>query len=229
MAVRPLAATISVALPRAMADEAIEQLFDGMFALAGEFGCAVAGGDTNGWDHPLAVDVAMIAAAFPGVEPVRRSGARPGDGIYVTGPLGGSLLGRHLTFSPKVSVARSLAERLRGDLHAMMDISDGLSLDLYRLCRASETGATLQEALVERVISDDARQAAKQDGRPALDHALSDGEDFELLLCVAPALGSIAADELGLHRVGTITEQDLIVESGEGHRRPTVPRGYQHR
>jgi thiamine-monophosphate kinase len=230
MAVRPLASTISVALPRQMPDDDVEQLVDGWAKLAEEFNCAIAGGDTGSWDHPLAVDVAMVATAYPGIEPVRRSGARPGDAIHVTGPLGGSLLGKHLSFTPRITEARRIAQRFGKDLHAMIDISDGLSLDLYRVCRASGVGAHLREVLLESVVAEAARQAAQPDGRTAMDHLLSDGEDFELLLCVAPASGDAdIARELGLYPIGLVTEKDLAIESADGRLRPLEPRGYQHR
>src|SRR5690606_2980111 len=110
---------------------------------------------------------------------------RPGDRILATGALGGSIRGRHLTFEPRVSEAIELHSRYQ--LHACIDISDGLALDLSRICNASQCGAIVD---VDRVpISDDARAIARDAGASAsaLDHALSDGEDFELLLAVKPA------------------------------------------
>lgn len=228
MAVRPLAVTVSVALPRSMADASVEALFGGIARLAGEFQCGIAGGDTCSWEQPLAVDVAILAAAFPAILPVRRTGARVGDTLYVTGSLGGSLLGRHLSFTPRVAEARRIAERLGPKLHAMMDISDGLALDMYRLCRASGVGAMLREDWLESVISDDARRASEQDRRAPLVHALEDGEDFELLLAAAETPEDPRLAELGLRPVGEVVDSGMQLARADGTRQALEPRGYQH-
>ncbi|MGB2984864.1 MAG: thiamine-phosphate kinase [Phycisphaerae bacterium] len=223
MAVRPVAATVSVALPTANPLTDAQELFRGMFAIADEYELAIAGGDTTRWDHPLAIDVAITAIPYDGIEPVTRSGAKPGDTLYVTGYLGGSLLGRHLGFTPRVREARTLADRLGERLHAMIDISDGLALDLWRMCRASNVGATLVERQLEPVISDDAKRAAIADGNTPLDHALGDGEDFELLLAVD---GDVADTGLTLHPVGQVTGGDLLLRRTGGGIEPLEPKGY---
>jgi len=225
MAVEPVAVVVSVALPTSMPIEDAKRLYCGMAAVADEFHLAVAGGDTTCWDHPLAIDVAITATLYPGIEPVRRDGARIGDALYVTGPLGGSLLGRHLSFTPRVREARQIAAAMGQDLHAMIDISDGLSLDLHRICAASKVGACLHEGELERVVSDEAVQAAERDGRSPLDHALSDGEDFELLLA---AEGDASRSEVTLHRIGTITESGLQLVGRDGGSRVLKPAGFTH-
>jgi len=225
MAVRPLAATVSVALAGNMALDDAHRLAEAMRRTADEYDCDLVGGDTTRWEHPLAIDVCMIAGVYPGIEPVRRSGARPGDVLAVTGPLGGSLAYRHMTFTPRVREARRIAEALGADLHAMMDISDGLSLDLARMCEASSTGARLEERDLDVVISDAARSAG--DGRSPLTHALEDGEDFELLAAVAPGAAA-RLRELGLYRVGEMTQADLVIAGQDGTIRPLEPRGYDH-
>ena len=181
MAARPLAAVIALALPRQGALALAKELYEGLLPLAERFEVAVAGGDLQTWDGPLAISVTLLG------EPTSRgallrSGARPGDVLVVTGSLGGSILGKHLNFEPRVTEALLLHERY--ELHAGMDVSDGLSLDLSRLCQASGCGAVID---LERVpIADAARQlaATRGDGQAALDHALGDGEDFELLLAL---------------------------------------------
>ncbi len=229
MAVRPLAATVSVALPRGIAERGLEELFDGMARTARRFDCPIAGGDTVVWDQALVVDVSINAVPYPGVTPVRRNGAHVGDALYVTGPLGGSLLGKHLTFTPRVTEARAFAEALGPDLHAMIDISDGLSLDLYRMCQASGVGAKLDERLLQQVLSADALQASRQDGRTPLDHLLNDGEDFELLLSVTAGRTATEATALGLWPIGTVIETGLGLETPDGRIELVHPRGYQHR
>jgi thiamine-monophosphate kinase len=255
MAVRPLAATVSVALPAAglteprglaranfrvfgtsprpqAADRGGEldakALFRGMFAIAAEYDVAIVGGDTTRWQHPLAIDVAITATPFEGIDPVTRAGARPTDALYVTGPLGGSLLGRHMTFTPRVDEAKTIAEALGVRLHAMIDISDGLSLDLWRLCKASGVGAILDENDLQSVVSADARRLAADPQRgeqTALEHVLGDGEDFELLLAVSGEPNTPGAH---LHRVGTVTDSDLRIRRLNGRVEPLEPKGFLH-
>jgi thiamine-monophosphate kinase len=225
MAVRPLAATVSLALPAARSLADARELYSGMWAVAREYDLAIVGGDTTRWNHPLAIDVTIMASPYEGIEPVTRSGAQRGDTLHVTGPLGGSLMGRHLDFVPRVREAHALAEQFGDRLHAMLDISDGLSLDLWRMCRASGVGATLSERLLERVISEDARKAAVRDGTSALEHALGDGEDFELLLSVS---GDTGGSGVTLYPVGKVTEADLMVQRKDGRTEPMEPKGYVH-
>ncbi len=225
MAVRPLAATVSVALPQTMPLAQAEQLQTGMFSMADDFDLAIAGGDTNRWSHPLAIDVAVTATPYPGIEPIRRFGAKPGDELYVTGPLGGSLLGHHLAFQPRVREAKGLSGRLGQRLHAMIDITDGLSLDLWRLCVESKVGAELNERQLQAIISEDAKQAAASSGHTPLDHALTDGEDFELLMAVD---GEVTGTDIPIFRIGRITASGLTFARDDGKVEPLEPRGCVH-
>ena len=225
MAVRPLAAMISVALPKTYTLSQAQELFEGMFSIAADFDTAIVGGDTTRWDQPLAVDVAITAEPYEGIDPVTRAGAKPGDTLFVTGQLGGSLLARHLTFTPRVEEARQIAEALDVRLNAMIDLSDGLSLDLWRLMQASGVGATLDRSQVEEVISADAERAAKTDGRTPFEHALADGEDYELLLAVSDKANVPGID---LHPVGEVTEKGLFLRHSDGRVEPLAPRGYVH-
>ena len=179
MAGRPLAALVGVVLPKSRGFDFARDLQEGMQSFADEFQVAIIGGDTNTWDGPLVISVTLIGEATER-GPVRRSGAKPGDWLFVTGPLGGSILGRHLTFTPRVREALDLHRLV--DLHAMIDLSDGLAADLYHLLDESHVGATLIGNAIP--ISGDARRM--DDQRSPLDHALSDGEDFELLFAVSP-------------------------------------------
>ena len=227
MAVRPVAVVASAALPTDADLQYAQALLDGMQAICEEFCVALVGGDTTSWAHPLAIDVAILAEAWPGVEPVRRSGARPGDAIGVTGPLGGSLLGRHLSFTPRVREARELAGRFGA--HAMIDVSDGLAADLGHICRESGVGASLDEAMLAAVVSPDARRAAEQDGRDPLDHALGDGEDFELIVTAPPADIEAAAAAGLVRRIGEVVAGEGITMRGsDGSTRAVEPRGWEH-
>src|SRR5262245_19688112 len=121
MAGIPRSAVVSVGLPRSGGQAIAEELFLGINELASEFEASIVGGDTNSWDGPLVISVTVLGTA--GTKgPVTRSGAEPGDWLFVTGPLGGSILGHHLEFTPRIREALALHERL--NLHAMIDISD---------------------------------------------------------------------------------------------------------
>lgn len=228
MACQPRAATVSIALPDSMDLEDVKKLYEGIAGVAEKFGCAIAGGDTNSWHGPLVIDVAMLAEPLAVRGPVRRGDARAGDTLYVSGPLGGSIAGKHLAFAPRIDLAGQLA--LNPGLHAMMDISDGLSMDLHRMCRASACAAELDEAALERVVSDAARELAQSDGRSPLDHALNDGEDYELLVAGTDDLGH---ERFGLTAIGKIVlsrinEPTIILVHKDGRRVPLEPRGYEH-
>ncbi|MDR1142521.1 MAG: hypothetical protein LBL62_12585, partial [Planctomycetaceae bacterium] len=109
-------------------------------------------------------------------------GGKPNDRILVTGLLGGSILEHQFLFEPRIFEALYLNEHF--NLHAAIDISDGFSLDLHRLSVESGLGATVYEKSIP--VSLAAVQLSQQTGRTPLEHALSDGEDFELLLAVPP-------------------------------------------
>lgn len=229
MAGRPVAAVIAVALPRGRAGEIGLGIRAGMSALAEEFHLAIVGGDTNAWDGPLVVTITALGEST-GRGPVRRSGARVGDAVLVTGPLGGSLLGRHLAPRPRVSEA--LAIHAGHDIHAMIDLSDGLAGDLPHILEASGgLGAVID--LDALPIHPDALAMAATDGRSPVDHALGDGEDFELCLTLAPddADRLLADPPQGVHlfRVGTIDDgTGMRLRSGDGAMSPCDVRGFDH-
>lgn len=179
MAAEPVALFVSLCLPQNSSEEIAAEVFEGICEAAEKFGCAIAGGDTNVWQGPLALHLTAIGhARSQGVW--TRSGAQPDDLIVVTGLLGGSLLGKHLDFQPRLEWSRAVYGNVT--IHAAMDISDGLSIDLLRMCNASGCGAVLE--LADVPISQAARTMAQRSGRDALAHALGDGEDFELLLAL---------------------------------------------
>jgi thiamine-monophosphate kinase len=226
MAGKPIAAVVSVGLPRGAGAELAEELYLGLREIADRFDTALVGGDTNSWTGGLVISVTLLGEATPR-GPVRRRGARPGDWLMVTGPLGGSLCGKHLDFTPRVREALQLHEN--ADLHAMIDISDGLAGDLRHICHESDCGVVLRGDAIP--ISDAAR--AMQDGKTPLAHALSDGEDFELAFAVSPHDGKRLLSEqpvsgLTLSHVGEfVSEKELYLE--EAGRRGILPaRGYAH-
>lgn len=225
MAGRPVAAVVSVALPQQGGRALAEELYQGLRDLADAYQTAIVGGDTNSWNGPLVIAVTLFGEATAR-GPVCRSGARPGDWLLVTGPLGGSILGKHLTFRPRVAEALRLHELV--DLHAMVDISDGLAADVDHICTESRCGAVLRAEAIP--LTPEAHQM--KDAQSPLEHALADGEDFELVLAVAPAdgkelLGRQPVEGIRLTHIGECIDQGLWLEEG-GTRRPLEPRGYVH-
>ena len=226
MAGRPLAALVGVALPKSRGFDFARDVHAGLQSLAEEFDVAIIGGDTNTWDGRLVISVTLIGEATER-GPVRRSGAKPGDWLFVTGPLGGSILGHHLTFTPRIREALELHRLV--DLHAMIDLSDGLAADLYHLLDESHVGATLLTDAVP--ISDDAHHM--NDGRSPLDHALSDGEDFELLFTVSPDDGrrllSMPGEKLAT-QIGTIdAAPGCRIQRPNGDIEQLARGGWEHR
>lgn len=233
MAAEPAAAVVSLVLPRGGARglDALElavELYRGIIPLAEEFEIPIAGGDTNTWDGPLAISVTAIGRTTTR-GPLLRSGAQPGDHVLVTGALGGSLLGRHLRVAPRVREALMLNERY--ELRAGMDISDGLALDASRLAAASGCGIALQLDAVP--IHADAHKRAATTGKPVIEHALGDGEDFELLLTASPAEAErLVRDQLldiSLTIIGEcVPEPGLWHIGSDGQLEPLAVTGYWH-
>lgn len=234
MAARPAGALVSLALPREGAcgltpRELAARLIEGMLPLAEEFCCPIVGGDTNLTDGTLVVAVTAFGEpTAKGV--VRRSGAQPGDFLMVTGTeLGGSLVGKHLDFTPRVDEAIDLLERF--DLHAMMDLSDGLATDLPRMCTASGCGATVFADHLP--VSSAAKELASKDHRSEIEHALSDGEDFELLIAASEATARLmlaSPTKCGVCRIGEFTaEPGVRLKAGDLPPEPLSHSGYEHR
>jgi thiamine-monophosphate kinase len=182
MAGAPTAAVVTIGLPREFDAAWIEGVYAGMNALARRHGVAVVGGETTASPGQTWISVALVGFV-PRGKAVLRSGAQPGDAIFVTGELGGSLAGKHLEFEPRLEEARWLAEHFA--VHAMIDLSDGLATDLRHVMRASGVGAELLKSAIP--ISRAAKERARrsESAKPALAAALTDGEDFELLFTVA--------------------------------------------
>ncbi len=230
MAARPVAAFPAVVLPRKGGYSLARDLFEGMLELAETFGVALAGGDTNSWEGPTAVSVTVLGfATADGI--LRRDGAEPGDRILVTGAFGGSILGKHFDFVPRIEEALFLNNRY--GLKAGIDVSDGLSLDLARLAEASGCGARVSLSRVP-VSGDAVRLAAELgDGVSSLEHALRDGEDFELLFAAAPGEAERICREqpLGvpISDIGEfLAEPGLYQTDSKGETSPLEPKGWEH-
>ena len=229
MGARPVAAFVSVSLPRVGGEQLARDLYEGIFELAAEFDTALAGGDTNSWDGPLVINITVVGEVAQ-QRAFRRGGGQPEDQILVTGDFGGSILGKHFSCTPRLREARWLAEH--AEIHAAMDVSDGLTLDLSRLVAECGCGAEIDLHAVP--ISPAARQLAESTGKLPLEHALGDGEDFELILAVsAPEAERLLAVQplaVPLTRIGRLVkEPGLWTVAPNGTRQPLAPRGYEHR
>jgi thiamine-monophosphate kinase len=171
MAGIPLLATVALAIPPGTSESYLDKITEGIETLAHKYGVAIVGGDTNSTSGPLTLSMSLIGKASE-KGPLLRSTSRKGDSILVTGTLGGSRLGKHLNFTPRVEEALFLHRNY--DLHAMIDLSDGIASDLRRLTEDFALGAELVKGAIP--IS-----AAIHHSPQKLLHALTDGEDFELL------------------------------------------------
>ena len=228
MAARPTAAVVSLLLSPSTDLEWAKDCYEGLLRLSDEYNLQILGGDTNRWSSGVVISVTAIGQAGAGGI-LNRSGAQVGDQIVVTGSLGGSLQGHHFRFIPRVQEAIELMEQFT--LHAGMDISDGLTLDLSRLCEASELGAEIW--LDQIPIATAARFASENSTQTPLEHALSDGEDFELLLTLpadeAEQLTKLQPLEIPITTIGRIVaEQGLWSRTADGSRAVIAPRGYIH-
>lgn len=153
-----------------------DELFDRMAHWATHWGCPLAGGDIAFADGPMVLTVSVFGVPHASRGPVLRRGARPGDLLYVTGELGGSLRsGRHLMFEPRVRVGAWLCDTLGDSLHAMIDISDGLGRDAGRIGKSSGVR-----------IEFDAERLPLAEGVREWREGMSDGEDYELLFAASP-------------------------------------------
>ena len=176
------------------------------------------GGDTVA-SKGVVINVALLGEARR-QDIVYRKGAKLGDGVFVTGPLGGSLAsGRHLTFIPRVSEAQFLVRKCKP--HAMIDISDGLVADLGHILEESRVGAVLEE------------KALPLNKGATLANALYDGEDFELLFTLPPATGKKQLAVISgrrFYKIGTVVSQKagLTMIDRQEQRRPLPRRGYTH-
>jgi thiamine-monophosphate kinase len=217
MAGRPVALMAAVTLPPDFGHDRATALFDAMRATAAQYGCPLVGGDIAFFasaTSPLVCTVSVLAEPGPG-GPVTRSGARAGDVVAVTGALGGSWgpdgLGRHLTFEPRLREAAALADALGPNLHAMIDISDGLGRDAAHLAEQSNGRIEIDAGRVPCAAGVDWRRA------------MADGEDYELCFAAAgdvpERIGDLPVTVVGrfLERTGPEAPMVLVREGDRTH------------
>ncbi len=226
MGAMPTSALVTLTLPKENATRIAGGVYEGILAAASQYGVAIAGGDISTYDGPLAISVTLLGeVASDGAW--LRSGAQSGDAILVTGPLGGSLLGRHLRPNARIDLVPMLRSQVA--VHAAIDISDGLSLDLDRLCASSRVGAEIEMTHIP--IHVDAVRRSELTGETPLEHAWADGEDFELILTMSPAdADRLLATDAGqsITRIGTITNRTGLWSREQDKLIRVTPRGYIH-
>jgi thiamine-monophosphate kinase len=232
MAGTPTAALVTIALPKDFDAEFVTKIYDGLNALAKNHGVAIVGGETTTNPERILISLSLIGSVTRG-KAILRSGAKVGDAIFVTGELGGSLAGKHLDFEPRLAEARWLAEHFA--IHSMIDLSDGLAGDLQHILKASSVGAALLKTAVP--VSRAAKLRAKENSaaKPAFVAALTDGEDFELLLTLASKDAVRLADawkkqfpQSKLSCIGKIVAgEGILIRDQSGSHKLNIP-GYTH-
>jgi thiamine-monophosphate kinase len=232
MAGTPVAALITLGLPPKFEVEKLEKLYEGINALASRYNVAIVGGETTTSPERLMISISLLGTVARG-KAILRGGAKPGDAIFVSGELGGSLTARHLEFEPRLSEGCWLAENFT--IHSMIDLSDGLAGDLRHVLKASHAGAELLSSAIP--ISRAARASAKAESsaKPPLLAALTDGEDFELLFTVAsrdavPLLDAWKKQfpKVRLSCIGKITAGEGISLRDNQGVKPLSAHGYVH-
>ncbi|MGH2664037.1 MAG: thiamine-phosphate kinase [Actinomycetota bacterium] len=249
----PRYAVAGLTVPDSVEAAWVMELYGGMREGADDYGMALVGGDTSGGDQ--AVIAVTVYGEVPKGKAVTRAGAHPGDVLVVTGSLGGSaaglrvaraqaeeqrellstdagraLLGLHERPVARVGEGHALA---RAGATAMIDLSDGLALDLARVCEESEVGARVR--LADVPIHPALEELEGRLGATGLDLALHGGEDYELLATLPPKAMGGAAQAIterhgtGLTAIGEITEGPAVVAAyPDGSESPLEPRGWDH-
>jgi len=220
---------VSAATGEKFGRAAMEGLYRGMAEVCREVSVDLVGGDLASGSKSLVVTVASVGHVPEGKRAILRKGARVGDAIMVTGELGGSLLGKHLAFRPRLREAAILTDICTPT--SMIDVSDGLLLDLSHILEESGVGALLHEEAIP--VSPAAEELARRTGSSPMDHALSDGEDYELLFTVAGEdVSKLTQGEplgVGVSRIGEVTAEGLRMRRRSGETVSLEPRGYEHR
>ncbi|MFB3922422.1 MAG: thiamine-phosphate kinase [Terriglobia bacterium] len=243
----PRVALVSIALSRRTTRKWVKGFYSGLLPLAKRHGVAIIGGDTSVADGPILIDI-VAGGEIPRGKELRRSGARPGDWIFVSGPLGLSRAGlallksgrgktrraaeaitvhTHLHPEPRCGLGRLLSKA--GIASATIDISDGLSTDLKRLCEASGTGARIWESSIPVAPL---TRASGYSSSEILEFALHGGEDYELLFTVPRTKVARLPRRFGgveLRRIGEITKgHEICLVRRTGNEEILAPAGWDH-
>lgn len=209
----PTHSLITFAVPSNLSKHWLQSAYRGIEQAARQFDIGIVGGESSCSPQTLFLSVSLIGHVSP-KHLVLRSGARPGDSLFVTGQLGGALRSHHLKFTPRLAEAQWLTTHF--SIHAMMDLSDGLGSDLPRMARASQTGFEIQP------------QSLPKTPGCSIEQAISDGEDYELLFAISPRndqslLKYWPFPKLRLTKIGHMTsspKKNTSLTPGYNHFRP---------
>lgn len=226
---------ISLGIPGSYKKEHIEELYSGILKIAKKFRISIIGGDTCASRNGLVLSGTLIGAAK---KVITRSGAGEGDGIFLSNNIGDSAMGLRLlrksvrkvhSFSPSTNRLRLMKRHLMPEpsplkstagITSMIDISDGLLIDLSHICDESRAGAVIYR---ERIpVSRELRAAAKNLGMDALEFALKGGEDYVLLFTAPLNIKTNAV------KIGEITKKGRFIIDKNGRKTPFKPEGYEH-
>jgi len=223
MGASPVAATLSFQCPKSLTIDDLKALYDGADQLAEEYRFAIVGGDTNTWASGLVVSSTVFGDRDRGLTGWSLGGAEQGDAIYVSGAFGGSIHGRHFDFEPRLRLASYLAAGYQ--VNSATDVSDSLTSDLMAIARASDVAMEIDLDAVP--ISADVQAS---DGKSALEHALGDGEDFELIFTVteevAARLDKATDLPTPITRIGRVQKGSPALSDCKGQ--PIPVSGYDH-
>jgi thiamine-monophosphate kinase len=243
MASRPLALLVSLEIPDGLQERFLLSVMRGAVACGERFGATVAGGNITRSPGVFAIGVTALGTIPKGFQPWTRSGARPGDVLVVSGSLGSGALGLHLLdhhpalatrFPGLVRAYRRPTPRLdmallhggNPGVHAAIDLSDGLGSDIRHITRASGVGARVDISRLP--ILPEAKRYAREVGLDPYWFALSGGDDYELLLAIAPG-DAPAMESKGFTRIGRITGSRGLRLVRDGARIPaSLASGYRH-
>jgi thiamine-monophosphate kinase len=226
MSAVPRFALVTLIVPSNREENWVQALYRGIERAARAFDVSIVGGETSNIKGSAAISVA-VAGFVEKTRWVGRAGGKPRDELFVTGRLGGSLRGRHLKFKPRIAESRWLTKNFHVD--AMMDLSDGLGTDLPRLARASRVGFEIDETALPRHRG------------CTVAHAISDGEDYELLFALSPKDSRSLISRwkkkfprISLTRIGRLNRRNAARRASEARLSKSkienrkLPRGYVH-
>jgi thiamine-monophosphate kinase len=230
----PVACFLSLGIPAKLPQKWVEEFLRGLLGLGQQFRVPLAGGDTSSAEK-ITADI-LVLGTVPAGKALLRSGTRPGDQIYVTGELGGaaavlkrlfagekvrpSRTSRHFYPVPRIEIARRLRERNLAS--AMIDISDGLSVDLAHICEESGVGALVEAGAIPVGIS------------ATLDLALHGGDDYELLFTarkgakLARNIAGVPITKIGQILPKSSRHAPVWIRDASGQKKPLLPGGWQH-
>ena len=235
----PIAAFLSLALPRDSPQKWVDDFMRGLLRLAKRFRVRLSGGDTAESPNGILADI-VVLGSVPRGKAILRSGARPGDRVYVSGKLGGAAatlerirvkpkhklnprdFEAHFFPEPRIRLGRALREK--GLASAMIDISDGLSTDLAHICEESGVGAEIEEESIPRAVIGKLAQEVD------LRFALHGGEDYELLFTVPrgrripPRVAGVPVTQIG----HIIRGKKVFITTKSGQAHELLPQGWQH-